>query len=102
MKVVIDTNILFSALLSESNKFSDLIFKNPQIQFFAPKFILEELNSLETKLEKYTSLNKTKRNQLSEKLFQNITLIDPDLVKKILGKKHITSAKMLTKMIHLL
>src|SRR3989344_2780125 len=59
MKLVIDTNVLFSYFNSKS-KIIELL-KNPNLQLFAPRYAI-------TELEKYKNLIKTK-NSLSEDNF---------------------------------
>jgi len=43
MKLVVDTNIIFSALLSPNGTLSDLILNSDNLNFYSPTYVLEEL-----------------------------------------------------------
>ena len=40
MKVVVDTNILFSALLKEGHHFADTVQLSEESEFFIPKYAI--------------------------------------------------------------
>jgi len=61
MQLIIDANIVISALISWNGKTRDLIFRN-NLTFLAPKLLLKET-------EKYKSLI-IKKSNLDEKLFE--------------------------------
>ncbi|MBE0425847.1 MAG: hypothetical protein IBX72_04265 [Nitrospirae bacterium] len=42
MKVVVDTNILFSAFLSENSQYRDLLF-DEKYEFYSPNFVFLEI-----------------------------------------------------------
>jgi predicted nucleic acid-binding protein len=53
MKVVVDTNILFSAFLSENSRYRDLFFQE-QHDFYAPNFVFLEIFKHKEKILKCT------------------------------------------------
>lgn len=59
VKVVVDTNIVFSSLLSAESTISDLLLHSNEIfEFFAPDFLLFELKRHESKLLKLSAYRK--------------------------------------------
>jgi len=56
MKLVIDANILFAALIKKGLTFKLII--NPRIELFAPSFLKDEFNKYEKLI-----LNKTNKSQ---------------------------------------
>ena len=56
MNVVIDTNILFSALLKTPNKFAETIFLSEDT-FYAPKQVIAELFKHQKKIVRTSRLN---------------------------------------------
>jgi predicted nucleic acid-binding protein len=52
MKLVVDTNIIFSALLSPNGTISDLLLNSDNFDFYSPTFLLEELENHKAKLLK--------------------------------------------------
>ena len=46
MKIVVDTNIIFSGLLSSNGKISDLLLNSADIfDFYSPSYLLDELEN---------------------------------------------------------
>ena len=44
MKIVVDTNIIFSAIISNKGKIGELLLNKPgDLYFFSPVFLLDEL-----------------------------------------------------------
>lgn len=77
MNIVVDTNIIFSALLNPQGKIGDLLLNSSNIfDFFAPDFILEELNNHHEKLKKISKLSDGEIVYLKNMLFKKIDLID--------------------------
>ena len=86
MKLVIDANVIISALVKEG-KTAELLI-NPTLQLYAPEFILNEI-------EKYANqiLEKTKRvTQSLDSLLKNIFALI-QIVSKEEVKEHILQAK---------
>lgn len=87
MIIVVDTNIIFSALLSPNGKIGDLLLNSSEsFQFFAPTFILDELNNHHDKLIKLSKLTKEEIEFLKRILFKRIELIDLENVETKLWK----------------
>src|SRR4030067_2655432 len=72
MKIVIDSNIIFSALISGKEMYID-IFKTNDV--FIPDVVFTELNKYETRLIKKTKLKKNEFGTFVKMLFEEITVI---------------------------
>jgi len=66
MELIIDANILMSALISTNSKTCDLIF-NDRIKLFAPDFLLDEFDKHENEI-----LSKSKLSESEFKLFLSL------------------------------
>ncbi len=76
MKIVVDTNIVFSAILNTDGNIADLLTSGKPFDFYAPHFILTELAKHQQKLLKILQLDAIE--QLDELRFlvtQNIKFI---------------------------
>lgn len=77
MNIVVDTNVIFSALLNPSGKISDVFF-NPVLDFtfFAPSIVLEELKKHHNKLITLSSLSADELDFLKSSILSKVNLID--------------------------
>lgn len=83
MNVVVDTNIIFSALLSPKGKIHDLLLNSErEFSFFAPVFLIEELDQHHSKLLKISGYTEDDVKFLKRALFHHIELIDPEIIKR--------------------
>lgn len=77
MKVIVDTNIVFSAILSSRGKIGELLLNKPaEIQYFSPKFLLEELTIHTQKILDLTGLSEIEYQQVKTYVIQHITFVD--------------------------
>lgn len=77
MNVVVDTNVIFSALLNPRGKISDLLFNSEEsFSFFAPSFILEELEKHHLKLVSISKLSVAELDFLKRTILSKVILID--------------------------
>lgn len=86
MKVIIDTNIIFSALLSKNNKFQEIIFTD-SYQLFSPNFVLIEILKHQTKLLKNSKLNSDELLELLHLLTSRIEFISEKTISLTNKKK---------------
>lgn len=88
MRIVIDTNIAFSAILNVNSKISKIILlAKPKFNFYSTYQLLDELHEHKNKLKKlsgYTDkeLNKTVQLITSKIKFIGVELIPPKLLSK--------------------
>jgi len=82
MKVVVDTNVVFSALLSDNSKQREILLKT-DYEFLSPNFIFIELFKYKEKIKKYSRLNDTEILEYFSIIIENIQFIRPDTVTEI-------------------
>lgn len=94
MKIVVDTNIIFSGLLSPNGTISDLLLNSPDVfEFYSPTFLIEELENHQEKLLKISGFSKKELEFLQRNLFKKIDLIDLDSIRETTWKKAIELTK---------
>ena len=82
MNVIVDTNIIFSAILSQQGKIHDLLMNSEhEFTFFTPTFMIEELDTHHEKLKKISGLNDSEISFLKRTLFHHIEFIDPEIIR---------------------
>ena len=90
MKVVVDTNIIFSGILSPEGTISDLLLNSTEaFDFYAPSLVLEELKKHHTKLLQLSGLSDDDLEFLKRILFRKIDLIDIETFSKTTWEKAI-------------
>jgi len=83
VKLVVDTNIIFSGLLSPNGKISDLLLNSYNtFDFYSPTFVLEEFENHKEKLLKLSGYTEKELSFLQLNLFKKIDLIDLDSIRK--------------------
>jgi len=83
MNVVVDTNILFSAILSPKGKIHDLLLNSErEFSFFAPVFLIEDLDQHHSKLLKISGYTEDDVKFLKRTLFHHIEFIDPEIIQR--------------------
>ena len=88
MKIVIDTNIIFSGLLSPNGTISDLLLNSSEtFDFYSPSYILDELENHKKKLLKISGLSESELVILQRNLFKKIDLIDLESIRESTWQK---------------
>lgn len=83
MKIVLDTNIIFSAILNADGVIADLILNSEEnFEFYAPQLILEELDKYEIKIQQISRLSKDEIILLKNFIFRKIQIITEDLIQR--------------------
>lgn len=81
MKIIVDTNIVFSAILKTTNKFADLLLNSEDtFEFYAHNFIKEELIEHHEKLKAISKLNNEEIAGVKELIFNKIIFINEALI----------------------
>ncbi|WP_179020820.1 PIN domain-containing protein [Winogradskyella forsetii] len=94
MNIIVDTNIVFSGLLSPSGTISDLLLNSSNIfNFYAPSFLIEELENHQTKLLKLSGYSEKELNVLQLILLKKIDLIDLESIQQTTWTKAIELTK---------
>ena len=81
MKIIIDTNIIFSCLLNSNNEFSKIIFfPNENIDFYSCSFMLDEISKHWDKLKKYSKLDDKLLHAIYLKILSRINFINESFI----------------------
>lgn len=77
MKIVIDSNIIFSLLISNNQKMAGILLNSPSnIEFFSPSYMLDELEKHQDKLLKLSGFSQEDLVFIKDSILQKIKLID--------------------------
>jgi len=82
MNLVIDSNVLFAALLKDSRT-SDILFKH---KFYAPEFIFEEFRKYKEYLKGKTKRTEENFNELFDLFERNVILIPKEEIEHFIEK----------------
>jgi len=94
MKVVIDANIVFSAILNSHNWIGQIILHSGKsLKFYSPKYLQLEIQNNFPKIKKRTNLEDSEIQELIQILYTKINFIADELIPKEAIKK----ADLLTK-----
>ena len=81
MKIVVDTNIIFSALLKEDNKYVNSIIKNEDNHdFYLVYFTIVELFKHKERIKKYSKLSENDVLEVLYELLKHINIINDDII----------------------
>ena len=81
MKIVVDTNIVFSAILNSTSRIGQiLITSKSNFQFYSCVFLKTELTKHQNKLLKLTKLSIEELEELQDLITKNITFIHEGLL----------------------
>ena len=75
-KVIVDTNILFSALLDKSKKLRDVLLANADVTFYTCKFVIVELFKHKERIRKHSSLEENEILELLYTFLRKIRIFD--------------------------
>ena len=73
MRIVVDTNILFSALLRMPNRYATTILLG-EYSFYSPKFVFVELFKYKEKIMKYSKLEEDELLELLHRLLKCVRI----------------------------
>ena len=94
MKIIVDTNIIFSGLLSPNGTISDLLLNSSNtFDFYSPTYLLDELENHKKKLLKISGLSEKELDFLQRNLFKKVDLIDLESIREITWEKAIELTK---------
>jgi putative PIN family toxin of toxin-antitoxin system len=79
MKIVVDTNILFSALISTQSHLRDILLEHKG-EFYAPNYLFVELFRYKDKMMKYTKLSEEEMYEYLNILTEKIHFIQVDFI----------------------
>lgn len=79
MKVIVDTNIIFSALLKKNSFFGELLLRD-SIDYMIPKFAYIELFKYKEKIAKLSRFNEDELLEVLYRLLKNINIFDEEMI----------------------
>ncbi|HNE49713.1 MAG TPA: PIN domain-containing protein [Chitinophagales bacterium] len=81
MRIIIDTNIVFSAILNTNNKIARIIFQpKTGFNFYATPKLLEEVEEHKTKILSLTKLSNTELDRIISLISNKIRFINYNLI----------------------
>ncbi len=93
VRIVVDTNIVFSGILNSSSKIGKLLLNsNSHFEFYSCKFLQIEIHNHKEKLVKLTKLSESELFELESLITSNITFINEELIPSTILK---STAKLL-------
>ncbi|MEI6128321.1 MAG: PIN domain-containing protein [Pseudomonadota bacterium] len=84
MKLVIDINILISALLKDSVTRDILLF--PEMEFYLPEYALDEIETHKNQIIQRSSLSENEIDIILATILENIQIIPSSQIKPFLNK----------------
>ena len=84
--LVVDTNIIFSALIPEQSRIRDLLFES-DVLFYAPNYLIYEIYAHKEKLLKNSKLNEQEFYIVLNSLLECIQFVPIALIDKASRKK---------------
>ena len=79
-KVIVDTNILFSALLGKSKKLRDVLLTEKEVTFYSCKFVFVELFKYKETIQKKSLLEEDEILELLHNLLKKIKIFNEESV----------------------
>ncbi|MCD4789075.1 MAG: hypothetical protein K8R37_03665 [Bacteroidales bacterium] len=83
MKVIVDANIAFSAILNTNGKIGDLLLNSEDIiEFVSLRYMLFEVSKYHYKIQKITGLTKNEIEKIQLRIMKKITFISEEQISK--------------------
>jgi predicted nucleic acid-binding protein len=79
MKIIVDSNIIFSALLNQYSSISEMLFSK-KFDFVMPKYAYIELFKFKEKITKYSHHSEEEILEVLYKLLKNINIFDENMI----------------------
>ena len=81
MKIIVDTNIVFTAILNSNSRIGKILLNSKEhFQFFTCNYLRNEIQRHRNKLLKLTKLTEDQLSELEDLVTQHITFIDERLI----------------------
>ena len=81
MKIIVDSNIIFSALLKYTGSIGDILFNSEELfTFSAPLFLHKEIEDHWNKLKKISKLGEEELRQSQFRIYQRVKFHDEKLI----------------------
>lgn len=88
MRIVVDTNIVFSAILNTNSKYSKILLQpKSKLNFYSTNQLRDEIAEHWIKLRKLSGYTDVELHKIKNYLFEKITFINLELIPKSIFKK---------------
>ena len=82
-KLIVDSNIIFSAILNVNSRIGQILLTSDRFyDFYAPKYIRDEIFNHQEKLKKIAKLDSNDFLEVYELILKNITILDHSIPEK--------------------
>lgn len=83
MKIVVDTNVVFSAILNSQNWIGQILLHSDKtVKFYSPRYLQIEIHNHFQRIKKITKLNDSEVHELIETLYTKIHFISDEFIPK--------------------
>ena len=87
-KLIVDSNIIFSAILNVNSRIGQILLTSHKFyDFYAPKYVRDEIFNHQEKLKKIAKLDDNEFLEVYELILKNITILDHSIAGKSNYKK---------------
>jgi len=87
-KLIVDSNIIFSAILNVNSRIGQILLTSDKsYDFYAPKYVRDEIFNHQEKLKKIAKLGDNEFLEVYELVLKNITILDHSIAAKSNYKK---------------
>ncbi|MFY8186862.1 MAG: PIN domain-containing protein [Flavobacterium sp.] len=87
-KIIVDSNIIFSAILNVNSRIGQILLTSQHVyDFYAPKYVRDEIWNHQQKLKKISGLNDVEFIEVYELIVKNVTILDHSIAGKSSYKK---------------
>ena len=81
MKIVVDTNLVFSAILNSDNKIGDLLLNSyPTLEFYTCNLLIEEIEEHKSKLLALKNYTEIEFETVKNKIFKSLHFISEAII----------------------
>lgn len=93
-KLIVDSNIIFSAILNVNSQIGQILLTSDKFyDFYAPKYVRDEIFKHQEKLKKIAKLDNNEFLEVYELILKNITVLDHSIAGKSNYKKALELCK---------
>jgi len=88
MRIVVDTNIVFSAILNSNSRISKIILQpRTKLNFYSTDHLIQEINDHKEKLRKLTTFSEKELNRAIQLITDRIRFINVSIIPKVSYEK---------------
>lgn len=81
MRIVVDTNIVFSAIINTHGKIGDLLMNSDNVfDFYSCNFLIQEINKHQNKLSQFSGLSLKQIRKIEHLITKNINFFNNDVI----------------------